>query len=302
MPPFSGSTVKKAPGFPKIIIVFVLIFVLLLALLVFLLVGAKKNEEAPPPPPVEQQPVAQVQEILISAGRIESGVQISDLLLSKRALAPGEVIEGAILVQDVGLVRGQYTKEFVQPGAPIILSNLSQQPTSRSAIIIPKGYRAMTIQVDRTSGVNFFAMVNSRVDILWTFSNDDRKKEVTTLVKFVRIIAVEDSTTSYPGQQPTASNVANINVTLQVTEDDARKIELARNTGSLSLILAGEADEIDTDGGEENDSIDEGDIKNKGKPTETENCDGTMYTTDPVTGKKIRMCLKKGRWTKDESF
>ena len=92
------------------------------------------------------------------------------------------------------------------------------------------------------------------------------------------------------------------NITLLVTERDAKKIELARSNGEISLSLVGDSETNISNG--EADVVTMAHIIGKqaeGPKAEVAN-DGVMYTSDPRSGRQLRYILKSGKWTLDRSF
>ena len=165
-----------------------------------------------------------------------------------------------------------------------------------ASFIIPPGYRAVTIIVNSRSGVEGFAKPNSRVDILWTY-NQGGKKNVATISRFVKVLSVSGQTNAVQNAR-VAVGAKGTTVTLLVTEKDAKKIELARSLGALSLSLVGDQ-EIRTATGEP-DTVTIQDLIGRpanNQPTEVSN-DGVMFTTGP-DGRQVRYVLQNGRWAVD---
>lgn len=103
------------------------------------------------------------------------------------------------------------------------------------------GQRAFTIKVDATSGVSGFLRPGDRVDVLWTGSpGDDRGRgEITKLIDAnVSIVAIDQST----NEEEEAGRVART-VTVSGTLQQVAALELAQQTGRLSLTLVGATDE-----------------------------------------------------------
>ncbi len=105
------------------------------------------------------------------------------------------------------------------------------------------GMRAFAIQVDVTSGVSGFLAPGDRVDVYWTgrpnARREDDGREVTQLIQSnVHIIAV-DQTADLDRTSPTVART----VTVEVTPEEVARLNLAQNTGKLTLSLVGHGDE-----------------------------------------------------------
>ena len=122
-----------------------------------------------------------------------------------------------------------------------------------------------------------------------------------TIARFVKILSVGGQTSAV-GERAIVGGSTTI--TLLVTEKDAKKIELARTLGALSLSLVGDEETKQTS--DQPDTITIQDligtpVQKKEAPVEVAN-DGVMYTSDPRTGRQLRYVLRKGRWQLDRSF
>ncbi len=108
---------------------------------------------------------------------------------------------------------------------------------------VTEGMRAVAIRVDDVVGVGGFVLPGDRVDLLYTRSaNRNNEKESATndvLVQNVRVLAI-DQVVDQKNEKPVVARV----VTVEVLAQDAQKVALAQNTGSvmLSLRAAGSTD------------------------------------------------------------
>ncbi len=236
-------------------------------------------------------------EVLIPNARIEAGTKLTPNLFDRRSFPADQVPDGAILAREMDLLSGKYTREMIPPRMPVLKELISDQPPL-SSLNIPPGFRAVTIPVDSRSGVEGFAKPGSRVDTLFTFQDKDGKKKVTTLLRFAKILSAGGAT-SIDGRVAIQGAV---DVTLLVTERDAKRIELARNVGTLSLSLAG-GEEQGKVRDEDPASVDLSDITGvRDRPDSEEPAAGYMYMRDPKTGRNVKFKLKSGgRWEKDSA-
>lgn len=248
--------------------------------------------------PASPQVATGVIDVLVSSARIEEGTQLSPELFAPLPMDPDKTPMAVIRAKDLELIVGKYASRLINANMPIVLDDISDNPPL-TAISIPPGYRAVSISVDNRSSVEGFAKPNSRVDVLWSYSQAGENK-VATISRFVKVLSV-GGYTSVVGQRAAVDNKGST-VTLLVTERDAKKIELARSNGSISLSLVGESETNVSSG--EPDSVTIADLVGKPantQPTEVAN-DGVMYTSDPRTGRQLRYILKNGAWKLDRSF
>ena len=106
--------------------------------------------------------------------------------------------------------------------------------------LIPNGMRAFTITTSLVSGVAGFILPGSKVDVLLTISNhgtDDPTGggSTTTLLQNVEILAVDQRVDAPADNKVDAKELRS--VTLLVTPQQAAKLDLGQNKGTLHLSL-----------------------------------------------------------------
>lgn len=283
----------------------VLLLVILLFLLVYVVQNAN-NVDSTMTTNVSDQKVSEVDTkdtvgILIPVFRVEEGMKLSPQMFSTEYVARDQVPLNAITVDKLQALSEKFAKKLINPNVPLLMDDISDsQPIS--TIDIPAGYRLITIIVDNRSGVEGWAKPSTRVDVLWTFTQDRRKK-IATIARFVKVISVAGQVQNAPDANRVDVQ-GPITVSLLVTEEQAKYIELARTTGELSLVLVG-GKEIPTDISDEPKIFDMNEIlkqtPQKAEPEEVA-ADGVLYVEDPATGKQKKYVLRKGRWALDKSY
>jgi pilus assembly protein CpaB len=98
------------------------------------------------------------------------------------------------------------------------------------------GMRGVTIRVNETSSVGGFVQPGDRVDVLLTQAeksetNSTHRPYTKALLKNIRVLAADQQIQRKADAQPPKT------VTLEVTEDDAKKLTLAGAIGQLALTL-----------------------------------------------------------------
>lgn len=107
------------------------------------------------------------------------------------------------------------------------------------AAVLTPGMRAISVQVNRTTGISGFVFPGDRIDLIVThrFQIEGRKKKKTqqvseTVLAGVRVLAV-DQTTNDQDDKPKVAKTA----TLEVTPKQAEMVAVAAQLGRLSLSL-----------------------------------------------------------------
>lgn len=229
--------------------------------------------------------------------RIEEGSRLEPHMFEQSPMDAEKTPIAVVRWQDLNAVVGMYAKRRINPNMPLVQDDISRE-APLSSITIPPGYRAITIRVDTRSGVEGFAKPGSRVDVLWSYKQDNEQK-VATIVRFVKVLSVGGATVA---NQENSQIKKDTTVTLLTSEKDAKKIELARTLGKISLSLVGEQEQGATTG--DPDAITLNDLI--GRPAmddgNDEANDGEMFTVDPRTGRQIRYVLRNKKWVRDSGF
>jgi Flp pilus assembly protein CpaB len=200
------------------------------------------------------------------------------------------------------MLSDKYASKLIQPNMPVSDEDISINPPL-SSIQIPAGFRLITILLDNQSGVDGFAKPGSRVDVNWTFVQDGKKKLASPLVKFVKVISVGGATDQNAKEQRVEiKEKQKITVSLLMSETQSQFIEVAKGSGTLSLVLVG-GSEAPEDLDAPPKIIDMDMIISDKKPEvePEEQSSNILYMQDPVTHKEVKYYLKKGKWIKDKT-
>jgi len=99
---------------------------------------------------------------------------------------------------------------------------------------IPDGMRAVAVQTNELNNVSGFLFPGCRVDALVTFHADNGKDPLTsTVLQDIEVLSTGESLVPDPSGKP--QNVKQVTVLL--TPDDAEKLVLAANQGTVQFVL-----------------------------------------------------------------
>jgi pilus assembly protein CpaB len=140
----------------------------------------------------------------------------------------------------VDSVVGRVTRVNVFNGEAIVPGRLAPAGTGPGLELkIPPGQRAMAVRINDVAGISGLIQPNSRVDVLVTLIEAATGKQVAKLfMENMRVLSVGTEI------QRDASGKANAatTVTLGVTPEEAERLAVAMNTGSIQLVLRGYGD------------------------------------------------------------
>ena len=183
-------------------------------------------------------------ELLVPVQPVPYGASLDSVRFRPIPWPRADVPQGAIRTRDA--ISGTYAKVDLPSGTPVSKHNLSNSPLLGGiADSIPKGYRATTIEVDATQGVEGWARPGAHVDVVLAFHDkEDGQKKAK--------IVVEDAVvTSFNGQtrsgmrsrsEQTMKMRGTATVTLITSVRDAVTILAARAMGRISLLLRSSGD------------------------------------------------------------
>lgn len=188
-----------------------------------------------------QQAAGEKSSVLVATRDLELGQAITAQMLQPIAWPAGSQPEGSF--NDAKLLEGRVVRAGIYKGEPVLEPKLAPEGTKAGLdSVIKPGHRAITVKVNEVVGVAGFLAPGSYVDLLVNI-NDDREKSISRVVlERIMVLAVAQE-----ANRPDNSKAKVVNaVTLEVLPDQAEKIDLARNVGTLSLMLRNQVDTEDT--------------------------------------------------------
>lgn len=186
--------------------------------------------------------------VVVARLDINLGTKLTPEMLKTIPWPTGNIPSGALSNPET--LEGRVLRASVQRDEPILESRLAPIGTKGGlSAVVAEGKRAITVRVNDVIGVAGFALPGNFVDILVNTTDDTRgnvsNKDQTiskTVLEHILVLAVAQEAT----RDDTKPKVVNA-VTLEVTPEQAEKLDLARSVGSLSLVLRNQVDSDPTD-------------------------------------------------------
>jgi pilus assembly protein CpaB len=187
--------------------------------------------------------------VVVAAVDIELGSSITPEMVTLADWPTGSVPSGAF--SDIKSVQQRTLKTSLTRGEPVIERKLAPIGTKGGlSAVIAEGKRAMTVRVNDVVGVAGFALPGTYVDVMVNTQQDRGRNEQPrqlskTVLEQVLVLAVAQEAS----RDDTKPKVVSA-VTLELSPQDAEKLDLARSVGSLSLVLRNQVDKetVDTHG------------------------------------------------------
>jgi pilus assembly protein CpaB len=192
--------------------------------------------------PVRQVEVASTY-VAVAAEDLPMGTRITKEQVKLVGWPASSPVKGAFTTPDALVGRGLI--QGVRANEPLTENKLA--PVEAGAGLppsIPPGMRALSIRVNDVIGVAGFTVPGTRVDVLVTLreNQSSMSRAVVSNVQVLTAGTRYDQELSKDGK-PIPSTV----VTLMVTPEDAERIALAQNSGSIMLVLRNPLDQKPTE-------------------------------------------------------
>jgi pilus assembly protein CpaB len=151
-----------------------------------------------------------------------------------------QVPEGAI--RDLAEVQDKYARVDLPAGSPIERGQLTDKP-ALSVLPVTKGNRAVTIDIDAVTAIEYHVIPGTWVDVVLTHyvGRDVRSKVIVQKARVISLGGVTDQSQS--SNTGGTRDLRSKTVTLDVAPQDALAITAAKQLGKLSLLLRDQADD-----------------------------------------------------------
>jgi pilus assembly protein CpaB len=181
-------------------------------------------------------------QVVVAAVDIELGSKINPQMLTTSTWPMESVPQDAF--KDIKDLQDRVVKASVLRGEAIVDRKLAPVGTKGGlSAVIAEGKRAMTVRVNDVVGVAGFALPGNYVDVMLNTQQIDKGRggnanQISmTVLEHVLVLAVAQEAS----RDETKPKVVSA-VTLELTLEDAEKLDLARSVGSLSLVLRNQLD------------------------------------------------------------
>lgn len=186
--------------------------------------------------------------VVVAAVDIELGSRINPQMVKAVEWPSGNMPEGSF--NDPQVLSDRVVKTSVLRGEAILDSKLAPVGTKGGlSAVIKEGKRAITVRVNDVIGVAGFALPGNYVDVVVSTQKDSTSGEGKQISKIVlhRILVL--AVAQEANRDDTKPKVVSA-VTLEVTPEQAERLDLARSVGTLSLVLRNQVDNqtIETSG------------------------------------------------------
>ncbi len=179
--------------------------------------------------------------VVVATSDLDLGQAITPQMLQAIAWPSGTQPVGSF--NDPTLLEGRVVRTSIYKGEPVLEPKLAPEGTKAGLdSVIKSRHRAITVKVNEVVGVAGFLAPGSFVDLLVNINDNNESTISRVVLERIMVLAVAQE-----ARRPDDTKARVVNaVTLEVTPDQAEKIDLARNVGTLSLMLRNQVDTEDS--------------------------------------------------------
>jgi pilus assembly protein CpaB len=177
-------------------------------------------------------------QIVVATSEIPEGVSIEPSALAVRDWPENSLPDS--FFTSVDSVAGRVTRVSVFPGDPIVPARLAPVGSGPGLEVkIMPGKRAMAVRTNDVAAISGLVQPNSRVDVLVTFRAERGDEQVAKLfMENMRVLSVGTKVQRGDDGKPINATTA----ALEVTPEEAERLAVAMNQGSIQLVLRGYGD------------------------------------------------------------
>jgi pilus assembly protein CpaB len=170
-------------------------------------------------------------QIVVASRDIQLGTALTPDMLKTVDWPTGAMPEGAIT--EAKLLDARVVRTSVQRNEPLLEKKLAPIGTKGGlSSVISEGKRAVSVKVNEVIGVAGFALPGNLVDVMVN-AKDDHDRSVSKIVlEQILVLAIAQEA----NRDETKPKVVSA-VTLELTPEQAERLDLARSVGTLSLVL-----------------------------------------------------------------
>jgi pilus assembly protein CpaB len=191
---------------------------------------------------LSQQATGSANKLVVAVSDIDLGSRLTPAMLKAVDWPASSMPKGAFATP--AELDARVLRASVLSGEPVLESKLAPVGSKGGlSAVVAEGKRAMTVRVNDVIGVAGFALPGNYVDIIINTQEEsaksgNRDQQISKIVlEHILVLAVAQEV----GRDETKPKVVSA-VTVEVTPEQAEKLDLARSVGTLSLMLRNQVD------------------------------------------------------------
>ena len=191
---------------------------------------------------LSQQATSSANKLVVAVSDIDLGSRLTPAMLKSVEWPSNSMPKGGFTTP--AELDSRVLRASVLSGEPVLESKLAPVGSKGGlSAVVAEGKRAMTVRVNDVVGVAGFALPGNYVDIIVSTQEDNAKsgnrdQQISKIVlEHILVLAIAQEV----GRDETKPKVVSA-VTVEVTPEQAERLDLARSVGTLSLVLRNQVD------------------------------------------------------------
>ncbi|HEY8165691.1 MAG TPA: Flp pilus assembly protein CpaB [Gemmatimonadaceae bacterium] len=176
--------------------------------------------------------------VVVATADVPEGGAIDRVMVTTAVWPKATIPTGAYT--SIDSVQGRVARVNIFSGEVIVPGRLAPAGTGPGLELkIPPGQRAMSVRINDVAGIAGLIQPNSRVDVLVNIVEPTTNKQVAKLfMENMRVLAIGTELQRDASGKPISAPT----VTLAVTPDEAERLAVAMNQGTIAMVLRGYGD------------------------------------------------------------
>lgn len=176
---------------------------------------------------------------------VRAGTRLSEVRFKEVFWPRNQVPDQAM--RDPAELRTLYARVDLAANIPIQRTQLTTEGRESTTLALTPRNRAVSIEVDETSGLEGHALPGTKVDVVLTFFEDERLVS-KVIVQNARVLSYGGDATNIADRSmltgESGARRMSRTITLDVSPKDALQIATARQLGRLSLLMRSSDDDV----------------------------------------------------------
>lgn len=185
---------------------------------------------------VARQGSVATSKVVVAKKDLDVGTRLAPDMLQSVDWPAASTVKGAFT--DPTALETRVIISSIFQGEPVLEAKLAAVGSKGGlSSVIAEGKRAITVKVNEVVGVAGFAFPGNRVDVMVNTQDEQNKPMSKIVLEQILVLAVAQEVKGDETKPKVVSAV-----TLEVTPEQAEKLDLARSVGNLSLVLRNQID------------------------------------------------------------
>jgi pilus assembly protein CpaB len=175
--------------------------------------------------------------IVVPTANLPRGTVVSAQNMAVREIPSIYAHNDAVTPEKFSVAEGQRLSFPLEEGKSLLWAHLEGGLAPTFSSRLPNGKRAVTVPVDEINSISGMLQPKDKIDLILTLSRQQNKVTLPLLQDVLVLATGTKVTTDKDPQTGQQTTITYRTVTLEVTQDEAKRIVLAQDSGKLTALL-----------------------------------------------------------------